>query len=89
MEVQWVREMIGDFMRVEMEKPEWRHDNLRRGLLYVLSTKKVDDVIKAHDNLRDVRDDACIEKMRNTLRKRERANALSDEAEKKEQSVLR
>ena len=84
MEVMWVGEMIGDFMRVELEKPDFRHDNLRNGLLFnVLTTDELDVVVKAHDNLRDCRDEKCIEKMRNMLRKRRHEKASSDETNKK------
>jgi len=80
----WVEEMIGDFMRVEFEKPGWRDDNLRNELLFnVLTTDKLDVVVNAHDKLRDCRDEKCIEKIRNRLHKRVRANELSDGAKKK------
>ena len=54
MEMQWVKELIGDFMRVEFEEPEWRDDNLNKELLYKLDTKMVEKVVKAHHFLRRV-----------------------------------
>ena len=53
-EKQWVREMIGDFMRVELEKPEWRHDNLNRELLYEIDPKMMDKVIEGHNVMRRI-----------------------------------
>ena len=84
MEVMWVEEMIGDFMRVELEKPGLRDDNLRNELLFnVLTTDKLDVVVNAHDKLRDCRDEKCIEKIRNRLRKRVRASASDNMANTK------
>ena len=54
MEMQWTKELIGDFMRVELEEPEWRDDNLNKELLCKLDTKMVEKVIKAHHFMRKV-----------------------------------
>ena len=54
MEMQWTKELIGDFMRVELEEPEWRDDNLNKELMCKLDTKMVEKVIKAHHFMRRV-----------------------------------
>ena len=62
MEIQWVEEMIGDFMRVESEKPESRNDNLYTELLLGFHPDEVEKVIEGHDLMRDV-NKKCLEIM--------------------------
>ena len=62
MEIQWVEEMIGDFMRVESEKPESRNDNLYTELLLGFHPDEVEKVIEGHDLMRDVHK-KCLEIM--------------------------